>query len=109
MLPEYYRSSGLTWTPYSKYGLQNLEKGPKADLSANIASTLQAGCFIGCFLSSWVADRWGRKTALMFNGLLTIVGCIIQACSFGSLPSMYVGRYVYVLRRIPVWPHAYKL
>jgi sugar porter (SP) family MFS transporter len=31
----------------------------------------------------------------MFNGLLTIIGCVIQACSFGSLASMYVGRYVW--------------
>ena len=65
-----------------------------ADLGSNIASTLQAGCFFGCFLTSWIADKWGRKTALIFNGLLTMVGVIIQTCSFGSLPSMYVGRYV---------------
>lgn len=78
----------------SKYGLTNLNKKAQADLSANIASTLQAGCFFGCFFASFVADKWGRKTALIVNGLITVVGCVIQSCSFGSLPSMYVGRYV---------------
>ncbi|KAF2275848.1 general substrate transporter [Westerdykella ornata] len=77
-----------------KYGLSGLSKAQKYDLSANIASTLQAGCFLGCFIASWVADRWGRKTSLIFNGLVTIVGCIIQSVSFGSIASMYVGRFV---------------
>jgi MFS family permease len=75
-----------------KYGLDKLSKSAEADLGANIASTLQAGCFLGCFLASWVADRWGRKTSLIFNGLITIVGCLIQSVSFGSIASMYVGR-----------------
>ncbi|KAF2681321.1 quinate permease [Lentithecium fluviatile CBS 122367] len=78
----------------AKYGISGLNKTQAADLSANIASTLQAGCFLGCFLASWVADRWGRKLALMFNGVLTIIGVIIQTCSFGSIASMYVGRFV---------------
>ncbi|KAF2110021.1 general substrate transporter [Lophiotrema nucula] len=77
-----------------KYGLTPLSKTARADLSANIASTLQAGCFLGCFIASWVADRWGRKIALVMNGMITCVGCIIQACSFGSIASMYVGRFV---------------
>jgi MFS family permease len=79
---------------YSKYGLDKLSKAGEADLGANIASTLQAGCFIGCFIASWVADRWGRKFSLMMNGLITIVGCLIQSVSMGSIASMYVGRYV---------------
>ncbi|KAF2440378.1 general substrate transporter [Karstenula rhodostoma CBS 690.94] len=80
----------------AKYGLSSDPKFKKhnADLSANIASTLQAGCFFGCFLSSWIADKWGRKNALIFNGFLTVVGCVIQSCSFGSIASMYVGRCV---------------
>ncbi|KAF2738463.1 quinate permease [Polyplosphaeria fusca] len=77
-----------------KYGLANLDKPGQYDLSANIASTLQAGCFIGCFLASWIADRWGRRTSLIFNGWVTIVGCIIQSVASGSLAAMYVGRFV---------------
>ena len=52
----------------SKYDITNLDKVGKANLNANIASTLQAGCFAGCFVASWFADRWGRKMALQVAG-----------------------------------------
>lgn len=77
-----------------KYDITNLDKVGKANLNANIASTLQAGCFAGCFVASWFADRWGRKMALQVAGLVTIVGCVIQAVAMGSLEAMYVGRFV---------------
>ncbi|KAK3217563.1 hypothetical protein GRF29_1g3401614 [Pseudopithomyces chartarum] len=80
----------------AKYGLPSEPERQKenANLSANIASTLQAGCFFGCFLASWMADKYGRKAALVVNGFITIVGCVIQSCSFGSIASMYVGRCI---------------
>ncbi|KAL1796477.1 hypothetical protein ACET3X_005017 [Alternaria dauci] len=77
-----------------KYNITNLDKVGKANLNANIASTLQAGCFAGCFVASWFADRWGRKMALQVAGLVTIVGCIIQAVAMGALEAMYVGRFI---------------
>lgn len=77
---------------YRKYGIKHLDKVAKADLSSNIASTLQAGCFVGCFIASWLADRYGRKWALQCAGLVTIVGCVIQAAASGSLAAMYIGR-----------------
>lgn len=76
------------------YGLTYLSKTAKADLNANIASTLQAGCFIGCFLASWMADKYGRKLALQFNGIVTMIGCIIQAAAMGHISVMYIGRLV---------------
>ncbi|KAF1841710.1 quinate permease [Cucurbitaria berberidis CBS 394.84] len=77
-----------------KYDITRLNKVGKANLNANIASTLQAGCFVGCFISSWAADKWGRKIALQLNGLITIVGCAIQALAMGHLEAMYIGRLV---------------
>lgn len=77
-----------------KYKIDKLDKVGKANLNANIASTLQAGCFVGCFIASWAADKWGRKIALQASGLVTIVGCIIQAVAMGHLEAMYIGRYV---------------
>lgn len=76
------------------YGLSNLSKVAKADLNANIASTLQAGCFAGTFFSSWFADKWGRKMALQFNGFITVIGCVIQAAAMGHISAMYVGRFI---------------
>lgn len=77
-----------------KYNLKQKTKAQRADLSANIAATLQAGCFIGCFLGSWMSDRWGRKWTLQVAGLITIVGCVIQAAASGSIGAMYAGRLV---------------
>ncbi|KAF3046244.1 hypothetical protein E8E11_006927 [Didymella keratinophila] len=77
-----------------KYNLDTKTKAQRADLSANIASTLQAGCFVGCFLGSWMADKFGRKLTLQVAGLITIVGCVIQAAASGSLAAMYIGRLV---------------
>jgi MFS family permease len=75
-----------------KYGLDKLGQIAQADLVANIVSTLQAGCFLGCLFSSWVADRMGRRPSLIMNGLITIVGCVFQAAASGVLPLMYIGR-----------------
>jgi len=77
-----------------KYGLATLSDKARADLSANIASTLQAGCFFGCFVASWMADKYGRKIALQVAGLVTIVGCVIQALAMGHIEAMYIGRLV---------------
>jgi MFS family permease len=78
----------------SKYNIRKLDKVGRANLNANIASTLQAGCFLGCFLASWASDRWGRKIALQIAGLVTIVGCIFQAAALGELSVMYIGRFI---------------
>lgn len=77
-----------------KYDLKQKTKAQRADLSANIAATLQAGCFIGCFIGSWMSDKWGRKFTLQVAGLITIVGCVIQAAASGSIAAMYIGRLV---------------
>lgn len=68
----------------------------KSNMSQNIVSTLQAGCFAACFFTSWVTDRYGRRAALIGAGALTIVGIIFQAASSanGTLGLMYVGRFV---------------
>ena len=41
-----------------------------------------------------MADKYGRKTALQIAGLVTIVGCILQAAAMGHLSAMYIGRLV---------------
>lgn len=74
------------------YGLEHLDKQGEADLSANIVSTLQAGCFAACFIASYVADRLGRRWGLLLAALVAIVGCVMQAAGMGHLAVMYVGR-----------------
>lgn len=64
--------------------------------SITVASTLQAGCFLACFITPWMTDRWGRRWALIATGTVTILGVIMQSGSAntGNLAAMYVGRFV---------------
>jgi len=39
------------------FGLAGFDSVASADLSANIVSVLQAGCFFGALIAYWVADK----------------------------------------------------
>ncbi|KAG5978739.1 hypothetical protein E4U55_006008 [Claviceps digitariae] len=79
-----------------KFGYKDRSKADKITLDQNIVSTLQAGCFVACLVTSWFADRFGRRTTLIAAGLLTTFGIVFQAASGvnGTLPVMYVGRFI---------------
>ncbi|OJD36880.1 general substrate transporter [Diplodia corticola] len=78
----------------AEYGLAHLDKTGIANLSANIVSTLQAGCFAACFVTSWLADKYGRRASLLLAAAVAIVGCVMQAAGSGHLAVMYIGRFV---------------
>jgi len=75
-----------------KYGLTPGKTA--ADLSGNIVSTLQAGCFFGSLGAYWIADKYGRKPSLITAAFTTILGVVIQTSSDGHIPALYVGRLV---------------
>lgn len=75
-----------------KYGLENQSKVGAANLSANIVSTLQAGCFVGALIASPVSDKWGRRLSLIIASVFAIVGVVMQFASDGYLQPMYIGR-----------------
>lgn len=79
---------------HSKYGLDKLDKIQRADLQANIVSTLQCGCFVGALSASYVADKLGRRKALLIAGIVVTLGCIMQAAADGHIAAMYVGRLI---------------
>lgn len=78
----------------SKYGLDGLSSIQRADLQANIVSTLQCGCFAGALIASYVADRLGRRKALLIAAVVVTIGCIFQAAADGHIALMYVGRLI---------------
>ncbi|CAG8310142.1 unnamed protein product [Penicillium salamii] len=78
----------------SKYGLEDASKVEQANLSANIVSTLQAGCFFGALFASPIADKWGRKKALMGAAVVSVLGIVMQCAASGHLEAMYIGRLV---------------
>ena len=80
------------------YGLAALEEEGQdvavANLTANIVTTLQCGCFVGALAAGIVADRLGRKPALLIAASLAIIGTIMQAASLGHIAVLYVGRFI---------------
>lgn len=79
-----------------RFGTLHRSRLAKADLDQNIVSTLQAGCFAACLVTSWLADRHGRRRCLMATGALATAGVVMQAASAarGTLALMYAGRFV---------------
>jgi sugar porter (SP) family MFS transporter len=62
--------------------------------SANVVSCFQGGCFFGAFMIFPLTEKIGRRFALMVCAAVFEVGSLIQLLSFGSLPAIYVGRFV---------------
>ena len=79
--------------PESDYGLTG-NKVAVANLSSNIVSTLQAGCFLGCLLAWPLTNRFGRKWCLVGISMVIIVGIIMQSAASGNLGAMYAGRFI---------------
>lgn len=65
-------------------------------MSSAVVSTLQAGCFLACFITPWITDRYGRRWSLIGAGVITGLGVIMQAASgsTGNFAAMFVGRFV---------------
>ncbi|KAJ5550620.1 hypothetical protein N7535_001435 [Penicillium sp. DV-2018c] len=76
------------------YGLENISDVAAANLSANIVSTLQAGCFFGALIASPIAEKWGRRMALISAALTAIIGIVMQTAASGHLEAMYIGRVI---------------
>ena len=55
---------------------------------------MQAGAFAGALIANPFSDKYGRKPCLLGAAFFATVGGIMQAASSGSLPCLYVGRFV---------------
>ncbi|KAI2620487.1 general substrate transporter [Hypoxylon sp. NC1633] len=65
-----------------------------ANLSGNIVSVLQAGCFVGSLAAFVLTDMFGRRYCLMGAAALTLAGVAMQAAAAGHLEPMYIGRFI---------------
>ncbi|KAM5347162.1 hypothetical protein ACJ41O_010167 [Fusarium nematophilum] len=79
-----------------RFGYADASEGHKALQDQNIVSTLQGGCFLACFFTSWFTEKFGRRWCLVATGALTTAGVICQAGSAaeGYIAVMYVGRFI---------------
>ncbi|KAF5579301.1 quinate permease [Fusarium pseudocircinatum] len=55
-----------------------------------------AGCFLACFFTSYLTEKFGRRWSLIGTGIMTTIGVVLSTASTanGSLVVMYVGRFV---------------
>lgn len=76
------------------YGLDGNDKVAIANLTGNIVSTLQGGCFFGALAAFWITDAIGRKWTLIAAAFCTLVGVVMQAAASGHIELIYVGRLI---------------
>ncbi|KAK3328776.1 MFS sugar transporter-like protein [Apodospora peruviana] len=76
------------------FGLGSADSVAVANLSGNIVSTLQAGCFLGALVASPLTDRFGRKWCLIGVSVVILIGVIMQAAALGNLGALYAGRFI---------------
>lgn len=50
------------------------------------------GAWIGCLISSYPSEKYGRRTTLLYNNFFFIIGAIL--CSLGYLNSLFIGRFI---------------
>jgi SP family myo-inositol transporter-like MFS transporter 13 len=58
-----------------------------------LTSITSAGAFIAALLSSFIADKWGRKRVMYFSTLTFVVGALLQAVAY-SFAQMVIGRLI---------------
>ncbi|KAH0349674.1 general substrate transporter, partial [Aureobasidium melanogenum] len=50
--------------------------------------------FAGALIASYIADRLGRRMALLIAAVVVTIGCVFQAAAAGHIALMYVGRLI---------------
>ncbi|KAL1917297.1 uncharacterized protein VTP21DRAFT_4953 [Calcarisporiella thermophila] len=56
---------------------------PNETLQGGINSSLSAGCFVGAIISSYPADKIGRKMSIILAAAIFVLGAIIQSACNG--------------------------
>jgi MFS family permease len=62
-------------------------------LDTQIATSLVIiGAWIGCLVSSYPSEKYGRRTTILYNNLFFIIGATLS--SLGNLNSLFIGRFI---------------
>lgn len=63
-------------------------------LQGNIVSTFQAGCFFGALLMFPLAERIGRKKAIMISSWIFLIGGALMTAANGKIALLIAGRAI---------------
>ncbi|GAB7350276.1 hypothetical protein MBLNU459_g0917t3 [Dothideomycetes sp. NU459] len=83
--------SGLIGDNANQFGRTMGE--PDATAQGLLTSIYDIGCAVGCLLSFFIGERFGRKKMIMAGGSIMVLGTIILGSSYGRA-QFYVGRVV---------------
>jgi len=75
-----------------EFGLSNLDSVARANLSANLVTTVQAGAFAGALGALPFAERLGRRKSLLIVAVIAFIGPLLQAFAYGNIACFYIGR-----------------
>lgn len=73
------------------FGIDNMTPSERDNSQANIASMFQVGAFFGALLTFPVAEKYGRKRAIMTAALVFCVGGAMMSGANGMLELVYAG------------------
>ncbi|KAJ0379757.1 hypothetical protein COL26b_001908 [Colletotrichum chrysophilum] len=76
------------------FGIDNMTPSERDNSQANIASMFQVGAFFGALLTFPVAEKYGRKRAIMTAALVFCVGGAMMSGANGMLELVYAGRAI---------------
>ncbi|KAF9932132.1 hypothetical protein BGZ65_004591, partial [Modicella reniformis] len=64
-----------------------------SEWSVLVATLTLGGLFGALFVGSWLADRWGRRSALMLNNASLSIGSLLMGCA-STYSAMLLGRFL---------------
>ncbi|KAK8859324.1 quinate permease [Apiospora arundinis] len=76
------------------FGWSNVGKTERDTIQGNIVSTFQAGCFFGALVTFPIAEKFGRRLAIILASLVFLLGATLMTASHGNLNLIYAGRAI---------------
>jgi MFS family permease len=66
---------------------------PDSTTQGGITASMSGGSLVGALIAGWIADKWGRRGALMVASIVFIIGSVLQ-CSAQNVGHLIGGRVV---------------
>ncbi|KAH8672429.1 quinate permease [Ilyonectria robusta] len=76
------------------FGLEGMSDHDRDDTQANIVSTFQLGAFLGAFCTFPIAEKVGRRKAVLFACLVFMLGASLMTASRGHVGMIIAGRAI---------------
>ncbi|KAI0007685.1 sugar transporter [Xylariaceae sp. FL0662B] len=76
------------------FNMENTSAGDRDTLQGNIVSTFQAGCFFGSLLTFPLAEKIGRKRAVIAASVVFLIGGALMTAAHGFISLIVVGRAI---------------